>query len=389
MTDLHSPEDEAFYSEARTWFEANTPAEIRGDAFMFGSMTPEQNVAWSRKLNEKGWLTINWPLELGGKSWSQTRKHLFEKARADAGSPLPFNIGVTMLGPVIYTFGNQAQKDYFLPRIRNFEDWWCQGYSEPGAGSDLASLKTRAERQGAHYIVNGSKIWTSYAHCANRMFALVRTDSSGKKQEGISFLLLDMDTPGIQVRPLVSIDGRHHLNQVFFDNVRVPAENLVGEEGQGWTIAKYLLTHERTANIRLPMVFVAMRRLKRLALENSGAGRLIDQENLAQRIAEAEIDLACLDDINTQMIAAADAGHAPGVESSLLKVRGTEIQQNIMNLILEVCGYRAYPFNTELSGEDREVLQAAANHNFSRAASIFAGSNEIQRDVMAKRLLGL
>ncbi|MCH9673316.1 MAG: acyl-CoA dehydrogenase family protein [Gammaproteobacteria bacterium] len=382
-------EDLSFQQEVRAWFEAHTPNEIRGNAFMFGSMTPEQNIAWFRKLSERGWAAIHWPKEYGGTDWSQSRKHQFEMIRAETRAPLAYNMGVHLLGPVIYTFGTPEQKRTHLPRILNFDDWWCQGYSEPGAGSDLASLSTRADRSGDEYIVNGSKIWTTYAHLANKIFCLVRTSSEGKKQEGISFLLIDMDDPGIEVRPIRSIDGKHHLNQVFFDDVHVPAENLVGEEGQGWTIAKYLLTHERTNIARIPMSQVELERLKTLGKRAIADGTLLDQENLSLRLAEIEIELNALDFTNTQMLAAVDGGKAPGAESSMLKIRGTQIQQGLAELRLEMGGYLSYPWQEMVADSDQDFREAATGYNFSRASTIYGGSTEVQYNVMAKAILGL
>ncbi|HNN37003.1 MAG TPA: acyl-CoA dehydrogenase family protein, partial [Pseudomonadales bacterium] len=238
-----SAEELAFRAEVKAWFEANLPKELKAKEEAGESLTKEELISWGRKLNEKGWAAPSWPKEHGGTGWNATQKHIFEEVRAEVGAPQVFSMGITMLGPVLMGYGNDAQRKQFLPRILNFDDWWCQGYSEPGAGSDLAALKTAAVLEGDHYVVNGSKIWTTYAHRADWMFCLVRTNATGKKQQGISFLLIDMNTPGIQVRPIISIDGEHHLNQVFLDNVRVPKQNLVGEENQGWTVAKYLLTH--------------------------------------------------------------------------------------------------------------------------------------------------
>ncbi len=386
----YSAEDLDFMDEVRTWFLDNTPERLKGQAFMFGDMTADDNVDWCRKLNQRGWAAINWPKEYGGTDWTQTRKHIFELVRAETEAPASWCMGVTLLGPVIYGFGTQAQKDYYLPRILNYDDWWCQGYSEPGAGSDLASLKTRADRKGDHYVVNGSKIWTTYAHKANLIFCLVRTSSEGKKQEGISFLLIDMNTPGVEVRPIVSIDGNHHLNQVFFTDVEVPAENLVGEEGQGWTIAKYLLTHERTNIARIPLSKVQLAQVKRMAEREAGTGTIAERERIAERIAELEIDLRCLEFMNSQMLAATDAGKAPGAESSILKIKGTEIHQRIAELRLEIAGYEAFNWQGDLSDNETTLLTAASSqYNFSRAATIYGGSNEVQYGVMAKAVLGL
>lgn len=390
MSAHYSAEDLAFMDEVRTWFKENTPEHIRGDAFMFGTMSAEDNVAWGRKLNEKGWAAPSWPAAYGGTDWGPLRKHLFDTVRAQTRAPVVYNMGVNLLGPVIYGFGTDEQKAHYLPRILNFDDWWCQGYSEPGAGSDLASLKTSAVRDGESFVVNGSKIWTTYAHKADMIFCLVRTNNEGKKQQGISFVLIDMTTPGIEVRPIRTIDGQHHLNEVFFTDVKVPIENLVGEEGQGWTIAKYLLTHERTNIARIPMSKMSLAKLKELAARPAGVGVIADSEGIRESIAELEIDLRCLEFINTEMLQQAEAGGAPGpVESSLLKIRGTEIQQRLAQLRLEVGGYETYPWQSDFTGEERALLNAAAEYNFSRASTIYGGSTEVQYNVMAKALLRL
>lgn len=389
MSLQYSTEDRQFMDEVRSWFLANTPNHLKGEAFMFGNMSAADNVEWSRKLNRQGWAAINWPKEYGGTDWSQTRKHIFELMRAETQAPAPWCMGVNLLGPVIYGFGTEAQKQRYLPRILSYDDWWCQGYSEPGAGSDLAALKTRAERQGDHYIVNGSKIWTSYAHMANMIFCLVRTSSEGKKQQGISFLLFEMDSPGIEVQPIVSIDGKHHLNQVFFTDVKVPVENLVGEEGQGWSIAKYLLTHERTNIARIPLSKVQLAQIKQLAARPAGTGQIGDHENIAERIAEIDMDLRCLEFMNSQMLAQTDAGKAPGAESSILKIKGTNIQQRLAELRLEMAGYEAYPWQGDISDAETHLLTVASQYNFSRASTIYGGSNEVQYSVMAKAVLGL
>lgn len=242
-----SPQDLEFQREVRAWFQANTPEALKRKVVTGEMLQKDEIVSWQRKLDDRGWLVTGWPKEYGGPGWTPTQRYIFDLERAAANAPVGLSMGVIMLGPVLIAFGTPEQKAHYLPRIRRCEDWWCQGYSEPGAGSDLASLKTAAVSDGDDYVINGSKIWTTYAHWATHMFCLVRTANTGKKQEGISFLLIEMDRPGIEIRPIVSIDGEHHLNQVFFTDVRVPKSNLVGREGQGWDIAKYLLTHERTS----------------------------------------------------------------------------------------------------------------------------------------------
>ncbi|MEM7407338.1 MAG: acyl-CoA dehydrogenase family protein [Pseudomonadota bacterium] len=389
MSLQYSDEDRAFMDEVRTWFLDNTPAHLKGEAFMFGEMSADDNVAWCRELHRQGWAAIHWPKEYGGTDWTQTRKHIFEMVRAETQAPLSYCMGVNLLGPVIYSFGTEEQKSRYLPRILNYDDWWCQGYSEPGAGSDLASLKTKAEKKDDHYLVNGSKIWTSYAHMATKIFCLVRTSSAGKKQEGISFLLFDMDAEGVEVRPIRSIDGKHHLNQVFFTDVKVPLENLVGDEGQGWSIAKYLLTHERTNIARIPMSKVMLAQVKELTTRAAGDGTVGDREQIAERLAEIEIDLNLLEFMNSQMLAQTDAGKAPGAESSMLKIKGTSIQQRLAELRLEIAGYEGYDWQGDITDDETQILTAASQYNFSRASTIYGGSNEVQYGVMAKAVLGL
>ncbi|MDY6829426.1 MAG: acyl-CoA dehydrogenase family protein [Pseudomonadota bacterium] len=385
-----SPEELQFREEVKAWFEANVPADLKRKAELGESLTREETISWGRKLNEKGWVAPSWPAEYGGTDWTSTQKHIFEEVRAEVGAPQVFSMGITMLGPVLMQFGTDEQKAQYLPRILNFDDWWCQGYSEPGAGSDLAGLKTAAVLEGDEYVVNGSKIWTTGAHHANKMFCLVRTDANVKKQRGISFLLLDMSDPGMEVRPIISIDGEHHLNQVFLDNVRTHKSNLVGKENEGWTVAKFLLTHERTSIAGVGASKAALNKIKRIAREQTRNGRsLIEDEQVARRIAEAEVDFLALEYTNFRTLAATASGQAPGAESSLLKIRGTETQQALQELKVLLAGYYAYPWGTEDAVGPAEFKQATANYNFGRASTIYGGSTEVQYTVMAKALLGL
>jgi len=293
-----------------------------------------------------------------------------------------------MLGPVLIAFGTPEQKAQYLPRIRRCEDWWCQGYSEPGAGSDLASLKTAAVSDGDDYVINGSKIWTTYAHWATHMFCLVRTANTGKKQEGISFLLIEMDRPGIEVRPIVSIDGEHHLNQVFFTDVRVPKSNLVGREGQGWDIAKYLLTHERTSIAGVADSKAHLANLRAAASERRSGGRpAIEDPALRLKIARAEIDLMALEYTNFRVLAATAAGKAPGPESSLLKSMGTAVQQTLSELDVELAAELAWPWHDKGEFGQGRFAHAMPRYGFSRAATIYGGSDEVQKNVLAKMLL--
>ena len=385
-----TPEERAFQQEVRQWFADNLPAALKHKNETGQPLTKDEIVGWQRQLNERGWLAPGWPQEYGGPGWTPTQRYIFDTERARAGAPVGLSMGIVMLGPVLMAFGTQAQKDYYLPRILTCEDWWCQGYSEPGAGSDLAGLKTQAVSEGDHYVVNGSKIWTTYAHWANRMFCLVRTSSEGKKQEGISFLLIDMDSPGLEVRPIISIDGEHHLNEVFFTDVRVPKENLVGKEGQGWTVAKYLLTHERTTIAGVADSKVNLANLKNWAKRNQANGRaLIEDDSLRLRLAKAEIDLMALEYTNLRTLAATAAGRGPGPESSNLKILGTQVQQTLAELGVELAGQYAWPWHTESPVGPEEFAYVTNRYAFSRASTIYGGSDEIQKNVIAKMVLGL
>ena len=321
--DIHfTPEELAFRSEVRAFLGQNLPADLAEKVRLGRRLAKEGHQRWQKILNQKGWYAVNWPVEHGGTGWSVVQKHIFDEECAAAGAPRLVAFGVNMVAPVIIKFGTQTQKDYYLPRILRSEDWWCQGYSEPGAGSDLASLKTRAERDGDHYLVNGQKTWTTLGQHANRIFCLVRTDPSAKKQEGISFLLIDMDTPGITVRPIITLDGEHEVNEVFFDNVRVPVENLVGEENKGWTCAKYLLTHERTGQAGIGQSKAALSHLKQIASAETVAGQsLIDDPLFRARIAELEMRLLAVE-MSTLRILADHRSDAQGARAERAAVPG-------------------------------------------------------------------
>ena len=348
---------------------------------------------WQRRLYRKGWMAPHWPVEHGGTDWTVTQSFIYNSERAAVGAPEAVAFGVTMVASVIIAYGNDAQKARFLPRILKSEDWWCQGYSEPGAGSDLASLKMRAERDADEYVLNGSKIWTTYAQYADWIFCLVRTDSSGRKQEGISFLLIDMKTPGITVRAIDTIDGFHHLNEVFFDNVRVPLENRIGEEGKGWTYAKSLLVHER---LSIAEVADSKRNLALLREEArgevNGGVSLLDDPLFAKRLTDIEIELMALEFTELRALAAIAEGKAPGPESSLLKLQGTEIQQAIQELRMDAAAYYSGTLQGALSATQlgHETADMAQKSYFrGRAASIYGGSNEVQKNITAKYVLGL
>jgi len=380
----YSPEEESFRQEVRTWMEANTPRDPSGIATGM-RIGKETQLAWEKKLAGKGWLAYTWPKEFGGPGFTPVQRDIFDAERARAGAPSVIPFGLMMLGPVLMKFGTPEQQQRFLPKIANAEETWCQGYSEPGSGSDLASLKTQAVRRGDKYIVNGQKIWTTQAHWAKWIFCLVRTSGDGSKQQGISFLLIDMQSKGLEVRPIITIDGHHHLNEVFFTDVEVPVENLVGTEGQGWTIAKYLLTHERTA---IAGVGDSKRQLAWLRDTVARDPALKNDPHAHRRLTELEVDLMALEYTNLRTLDRMAKGHSPGPESSGLKIKGTELQQGISEAQLEFGGLQAMPWGQDVDGEP--VYRAASTrYNFLRACTIYGGSNEIQKNVLAKVLIGL
>jgi len=391
-----TPEEQAFRDQVRAFLAAELPADLRHKVLNHLRMDKEDYVRWHKIVAAKGWAAPGWPVEFGGPGWTPVQRHIFEEECARAGTPPIMPFGVNMVAPVIMAFGSQAQKDHYLPRILSCEDWWCQGYSEPGAGSDLASLKTTAVKDGDHYIVNGQKTWTTLAQHADMIFCLVRTDTSVRKQEGISFLLIDMHSPGITVRPIIMLDEDHEVNEVFFDNVRVPAANLVGQENRGWTYAKYLLGHERTGIAAVGRSKRELARLKRLAMREQKDGRpLLEDPLFAAEVAELEIELMALEMTVLRVLAAAHK--APGPEASVLKVRGTDIQQRLTELMVEAAGPMALPFDEPyLAGErehslvDDDFAAPLLPHYFNyRKTSIYGGSNEIQRNIIAQMILGL
>ncbi|WP_170390817.1 acyl-CoA dehydrogenase family protein [Ruegeria arenilitoris] len=391
----YTDEEKAFRDEVRGFLAEKLPKEISDKIRAGRNIGKEGYEWWHATLNERGWLNFNWPKEFGGAEWNAVQRHIFEEECAAAYAPRIVPFGLSMLGPVLQKFGSNEQQDYFLPRILNGEHWWCQGYSEPGAGSDLASLKTRAVRDGDQYVVNGQKTWTTLAQYANWIFCLVRTDPEAKAQEGISFLLIDMNTPGIEVRPIVLLDGTPEVNEVFFDDVRVPVENLVGEENKGWTYAKYLLTHERTNIAGVGFSQAGLDMVKRIARIETANGRpLIENPHFAARLARVEIDLMAMATTNMRMISQAAAGQAPGVESSMLKVKGTIIRQEINDLARRAVGPYAMPFASEAVAGDNDPIgpdyaaPVAAQYFNNRKLSIFGGSNEIQRGIIAKVKMG-
>ncbi len=392
-----TPEDEAFRQEVRAFLKDKLPPDLANKSATGLRLGKEEHVRWQKILYERGWIAANWPVEHGGTGWTAMQKHIFQEECAAAGAPPLIPVGLLMVAPVIMAFGNQAQKDRYLPRILRSDDWWCQGYSEPGSGSDLASLRTKAVRDGDHYVVNGQKTWTTLAQHADMMFTLVRTDDSGKRQEGITFLLIDMHSPGVTVQPITTMDGSQEINSVFLDDVRVPVENRIGEEGKGWTYAKYLLGHERTGIAGTGRSKAQLRRLREIARSELSGGRpLIEDPDFALRIAQLELDLLSLESLVLRVLH--DSKGAPGPEASFLKIKGTEVQQKLTELMMEAVGPYAAPFqpeafreehwNEEPAGPDYAPPLAPVYFNW-RKASIYGGSNEIQRNIIAKAVLGL
>jgi alkylation response protein AidB-like acyl-CoA dehydrogenase len=366
----YSPEELAFRDEVRAWLAANLPQELKDR----GHLSKDELMRWHRILAAKGWVAPAWPKEWGGTGWNVVQRYIFEEELGYSGAPPIIPFGINMCAPVLIAFGTEAQKKRFLPRIYAGDDFWCQGYSEPGSGSDLASLKTKAVRDGNEYVVNGQKIWTTLAHYADWIFCLVRTDPTvEKRQEGISFLLVDMKSPGITVRPLILMDGAHHVNEVFFDDVRVPAENLVHKEGEGWTVAKYLLGYERMNTGRIGESKRELRKIKELNNERTRDFRFRD------RLTRVEVELMALEITNLRFLdRMRRTGQPPGADVSMLKIRGTEIQQALTELAMQA----ADPAAQETQALERRYLDM-------RKTTIYAGSNEIQRNIIAKMTLGL
>ena len=392
-----TPEEIAFQNEVRSFIAENYPVALRDRRKIERELSKEEHLSWHRVLAKKGWVAPSWPLEYGGLSWTPTQKYIFsqELARAETVPLMPF--GLMMVAPVIWTHGTQAQKDYYLPRIYQGTDWWCQGYSEPGAGSDLASLRTRAVKDGDHYVINGGKTWTTLAQHADMMFCLVRTDVDARPQSGISFLLIDMKTPGITVRPIITMDGGHEVNEIFLEDVRVPVANRIGAENEGWTYAKMLLGHERSGMAGVARSKHQLARLKRVAGATIEDGRaLIENPDFAHKLALVEIDLLALEYTDLRMLAAENAGKPPGPESSILKIKGTEVQQRISELMLEAAGIYGAPYlrgmifdGDNFPNAPQELASIAPEYLNLRKASIYGGSNEIQHNIIAKAVLGL
>ena len=400
MDTTFSPEDVKFQQEVRSFINTNYPNSLResiGNKRKKGEeLTKDDLTTWHKILGKhNGWSAPGWPKKYGGAEFTPTQKYIFEQecARSECQIVMPF--GVNMCGPVVYTFGNEEQKAQHLPGIISGEQFWCQGYSEPGSGSDLASLKTTAVREGDYYIVNGQKTWTTLAQHADWIFCLVRTNpDAAKPQEGISFLLIDMKTPGISVRPIYLMDGTNEVNETWFDNVKVPVENLIGEENKGWTYAKFLLAHERAGIAGVARSKKAIERIKQIAATEMSYGEpLIQDPAFIRKIADAELELTALEYTELRTLAKDAAGKGPGAESSILKIKGTDLQQRITELCMEAVGYYANPhigttLSNEYVGPDYATNLSGTYFNF-RKASIYGGSNEIQRNIIAKMVLGL
>ena len=390
----YSAEETAFRDEVRGWLAQNLPHDLRDKVRDYRELSKDDLLRWHTILARKGWVAPDWPVEWGGTGWNVVQRYIFEEECGYAGTPPLVAFGLRMCAPVLFRFGTEAQKRRFLPKIYSGEEFWCQGYSEPGSGSDLASLKTRAVRQGDHYVVTGQKIWTTQAHFADWIFCLVRTDGTReKRQEGISFLLIDMASPGITVRPIILMDGGHDVNEVFFDEVRVPVENLVHEEGKGWTVAKHLLGYERMGTGRIGASKRELAALKTLAASQAKDGKpLMDDPRFRDRLTRVEVELMALEITNLRFLdQLRRGGKPPGAEVSLLKIKGTEIQQALTELMMQAAGPFAQAFRPVDADAafDRFTAALAPRYCNLRKATIYAGSNEIQRNIISKMTLGL
>ena len=396
-----SPADAAFRDQVRAFLVDHLTDEIKAANRAASTVFVEKDtaLAWQRILNDKGWLAYGWPVEYGGTGWTAAQRYIFERECALAGAPTLIPMGLKFVGPVIFTFGTDDQKATYLPRILSGEDYWCQGYSEPGAGSDLAALQCKAVRDGDDYVVNGTKIWTTHAHYATMMFCLVRTARLERRQQGITFLLIDMATPGITVEPIVTMAGEHEVNQVFFDDVRVPVANRVGEENDGWTYAKFLLEFERGGGSFSGGIRCRLDDLKLIArAEPDGRGGAVaDQPVFADALARAEAELMALEMTEMRVLSSLSAGQNPGAMSSLIKTVATELEQRLNSLCIQALGYNALPFASSGAryGDNSDELPvpehawpAMRTHLNGRAASIFGGANEVQRDIIARMVLG-
>jgi len=388
----YTPEETRFGEEVRAWVRDNLPPDVAHKVRLGLPLGRDDMQRWARILGQRGWLGYGWPREFGGPGWTAVQKHVFEEACAMADAPRIVPFGPVMVAPVIMAFGTPDQQRRFLPGIASGDVWWSQGYSEPGAGSDLASLKTRAQRQGDRYIVNGQKTWTTYAQYGDWIFCLVRTATEGKQQAGISFLLIDMKSPGITIRPIIMLDGEHEINEVFFDNVEVPAENLIGEENKGWTYAKYLLAHERTSIADVNRSKRDLMKLKAFAKEEE-----LDRDlRFRDQIAQLDVDIVALEMLVLRVLAAEKSGRNPLDIAGLLKIRGSEIQQRLTELMMLAAGPYAVPLIREAmdAGWQGDAVGLAAYAPLAgqyfnmRKTTIYGGSNEVQRNIVAQTVLG-
>lgn len=392
-------EEQNFQQEVGQFLQEKLPKGIAEKTKNSLHLSKDECNEWQKILHKQGWSAINWPVEHGGTGWTPTQKYIFANECAKAGGPDVIPFGLKMVAPIIYTFGNEEQKQRFLPDILASNIWWCQGYSEPGAGSDLASVRTTAVKVGNKYVVNGTKTWTTLGQHADWIFCLVRTgEPSAKNQEAISFLLINMHDPKITVSPIITIDGKHEVNEVHFDDVSVPAENLIGEEGKGWTYAKVLLTHERTGIARVAISKYRLIQLKALAQTSpDGDNKLLDDAIFAQKVAQVEIDLLALEYTELRTLSAISTGQAPGPESSILKIVGTQVIQAIDELYVEAAGYYSMPFVPDQFHDDFDgqyigpgmATNSSLRYFNNRKASIYGGSNEIQTNIISKAVLGL
>ncbi|HSW07038.1 acyl-CoA dehydrogenase family protein [Aquabacterium sp.] len=393
MPSLFSAEDLAFQAEVRAFIDAELDPAVRRKLAEHRALSKAEVVKWQRSLAKRGWATPSWPVAHGGPGWNAVQRYLFLDALHQAPAPEPLSFNVNMIGPLLIAFGTPAQQQRFLPRIANLDDWWAQGFSEPGAGSDLAALKTRARRasdaQGEHYIVDGQKIWQGMAQHADWMFTLVRTDASAKPQAGITLLLIDMRSPGVTVRPIITLDGRHEVNEVFLDAVRVPVECRVGDENAGWAMTKVLLGHERTGIARIGMSKRLIARAKALAAtvpscDGEASGSLADEPRFRERAALIEVELQALELLQLRLL-----DGPPDARASILKVKGTELRQAASALLLDAAGPRAWAAADEFDDEASADTTIAASYLTLRAASIYGGSTEVQKNILAKAVLGL
>ena len=390
-------EDTAFKKQVEDFINQNLDKELQNKIYNGEKPSKNEVIDWQIKLNEKGWLAPDWPLEYGGCDWTPTKKYIFEQEMANANTPQIVPFGVTMIGPVLIKYGTPEQKSYFLPKILNSDHWWCQGYSEPGSGSDLASLKCKAENKGDNYIINGTKTWTTLAQYADWMFCLVRTSNQGKPQEGISFIMIDMNTVGIKVDPIITLDGSHEINTVYLEDVVVPKKNLIFEENKGWTVAKYLLGHERTSIAAVGRSKSALKKLKNIAIEElSNDMPLIEDTRFRDKLTNLEMDLAALEYTELRILSEMSKGASPGAEASLLKIRGSEMQQKISELTLDAVAYYGLSNleNSKKGSNNMPIGPSYSNgvgNNYLnlRKTTIYGGSNEIQKNILTKMVLGL